>query len=96
MATKIFSGRVDEDKLAFADALAQREYGLSFGQYCGSVLLDHIDSTGHFPALKSGTGHQDKVKAAAFIKSFASRATRPQIGHMSDTEIRDLVASRYE
>lgn len=44
MATRTFSGRVDEGALAFADALARRDYGLSFGQYCGTILLDSIQA----------------------------------------------------
>ena len=42
MATKTFSGRADEAKLARADALTQRVFGLSFGQYCATVLLDQL------------------------------------------------------
>lgn len=33
MATKTFSSRADAEKLAYADALAKKEYGMSFGQY---------------------------------------------------------------
>lgn len=94
MATKTFSGRVDEEALAFADALARREYGLSFGQYCGTVLLDSIQAAGAMPVLfapSSGRGD-----AASFIKGFASRARHPEIGRMSDAEVRNMIASRYE
>lgn len=96
MSTKIFSGRADERSLTFADALARKEYGLSFGQYCGSVLLEFIKSTGQMPQLHEKTVDQDKVKAASFIKGFASHAKDPKIGLMTDVEIRDLIASRYE
>ncbi len=96
MATRTFSCRADEQSLAFADALARQEYGLSFGQYCGSVLLSYIDSTGRMPSLQAKALGQSKVEAASFIKGFASCATDPHIGRMSDAQLRDLVASRYE
>lgn len=94
MATKTFSGRVDEGALAFADALVQREYGLSFGQYCGTVLLDSIQATGAMPALAASSS--GKGDAAAFIKGFAARVRHPEIGRLSDAEVRDLIAGRYE
>ncbi|MEC4273102.1 hypothetical protein VJ923_08020 [Adlercreutzia sp. R25] len=94
MATKTFSGRVDEGALAFADALAQREYGLSFGQYCGTVLLDSIQTTGTMPSLVAPSS--GKSDAAAFIKGFAARARHPEVGRLSDAEVRDLIAGRYE
>lgn len=94
MATRTFSGRVDEGTLAFADALARRDYGLSFGQYCGTILLDSIQATGSMPSLSSPS--PSKGDAASFIKGFASRACHPEVGRMSDAEVRDMVASRYE
>lgn len=96
MATKTFSGRVDERLLAFADELSRREHGLSFGQYCSTVLLEEIDRTGHMPQLSEGRADERKRKAAAFIKGFGTHALRPEIGKMSDAEIRDLIAGRYE
>lgn len=94
MATKTFSGRVDEEALAFADALARREYGLSFGQYCGTILLDSIQVTGVMPSLPSPS--PSKGDAASFIKGFASRARHPEVGRLSDAEVRAMIASRYE
>lgn len=96
MATKTFSSRAEESSLAFADALARREYGLSFGQYCGTVLLDAIESMGSMPQLECRERRADKERAVGVIKGFAARAVNPVIGHMSDGEIRDLVAGRYE
>ena len=51
MATKTFSGRADAEKILLAEALAQKEYGMSFGQYCGTVLLDAIQQEGKMPDL---------------------------------------------
>ena len=94
MATRTFSGRVDENALAFADALARRDYGLSFGQYCGTILLDSIQATGAMPSLPSPS--PNRGDAASFIKGFAARACHPEIGRMSDAEVRDMIAGRYE
>lgn len=96
MATKTFSGRVDEGLLAFADELSRREHGLSFGQYCSTVLLEEIDRTGHMPQLSGRRADERKREAAAFIKGFGTYATQPEIGKMSDGEMRDLIAGRYE
>ena len=49
MATKTFSGRVDSKKLEYADAIAKREEGVSFGQYCSTELLDYVCATGTVP-----------------------------------------------
>lgn len=94
MATRTFSGRVDENALAFADALARRDYGLSFGQYCGTILLDSIQATGSMPSLSSPS--PSRSDAASFIKGFAARTRHPEIGRMSDAEVLDMIASRYE
>lgn len=96
MATKVFSSRVDAERLAFADAVAQRDYGLSYGQYCGTVLLDAVQSAGRMPELAALPTDGAKHRAASFIRGFAQKATNPKIGCLSDQEVRDLVASRYE
>lgn len=95
MSTRIFSSRADESVLAFADALARQEYGLSFGQYCGTVLLDAIERTGKMPELVADELTEQKKWAAAFIKGFASREHDSRVGKLSDVEVRDLIASRY-
>lgn len=96
MATKVFSSRADERLLSFADALARKEYGVSYGQYCGTVLLRSIEASGCMPHLEPSKGDSKKKQAAAFIGSFSSLAQDPGIGRMSDSEIKDLIASRYE
>lgn len=95
MSTKTFSGRVDEESLAFADALARREFGLSYGQYCSTILLESIQSTGAMPQLPK-RNEPDKKRAAAVIKGFAAHGRNHEIGCLSDAEIRHLIASRYE
>lgn len=96
MTTRTFSGRVDEGLLAFADSVAKREYGLSFGQYCGTVLLDAVKRTGKMPDVSAKGDLSSKAEAASFIKSFSSRARHPEIGKLSDSEIKELIASRYD
>jgi hypothetical protein len=96
MTTKVFSSRADEGLLAYADALAHREYGLSYGQYCGTVLLEAIKRDGHMPQLASSKEPDAKAQAASFLKGFAKRKHDVSIGKMPDKEIRELIASRYE
>lgn len=97
MATKTFSSRVDESKLDFADALARKEYGISFGQYCGTILLDSIEKMGCMPALEPlGECQDKKLQALSYIKGFSEKIRNPKIANLSDDEIKDLIASRYE
>lgn len=94
--TKTFSSRADEGSLAFAEALAREKYGLSYGQYCGTILLDAIGRMGRMPDLPGGEDDPKKERAASFIKGFKARRRNEEIGKMSDEEIRGLIASRYE
>ena len=87
MATKTFSGRADAEKILLADALARQEYGLSFGQYCSGVLVDYICET---------RVHSKKKGGVAMMLSLAKKHQGSDIARLSDQEIRDLVASRYE
>ena len=96
MTTKVFSSRADESLLAYADALARREYGLSYGQYCGTVLLEAIKRDGCMPRLASSEDPDAKAQAASFLKGFAKRKHDASIGKMSDEEISEFIASRYE
>ena len=96
MATKTFSSRADAEKLAYADALAKKEYGMSFGQYCGMVLLDGIEQTGELPRYKNEDELERKKRAIEFMKNFSSYPHDERIGRMTDEELKDLIASRYE
>ena len=96
MATKTFSSRADAEKLAYADALAKKEYGMSFGQYCGTVLLDGIEQTGELPRYKNEDELERKKRATEFMKNFSSYPHDERIGRMTDEELKDLIASRYE
>ena len=96
MATKTFSGRAEEDMLAFADALVRKSYGVSFGQYCATTLLESVWRTGALPQQGDGREQARKREAAAFIKGFSARAIHPEVGKLSDDQLRDLIASRYE
>lgn len=93
MATKTFSGRADAEKILLADALARQEYGLSFGQYCSGVLVDYICETGALPDTRV---HSKKKGGVAMMLSLAKKHQGSGIARLSDQEIRDLVASRYE
>lgn len=96
MATKTFSGRVDERRLAFADALTQERYGLSYGQYCSSILLDSIESAGALPSVSTPEPLSRKERSLAIMKKFSSTPGNRDVAAMSDRQIKDLIASRYE
>ena len=97
MTTKTFSGRADADALALANALTQAEHKMSFGQYCGSVLIDAICQRRQLPTWPQDADWQERRnEARAFICGFADRPHDSAIAAMSDDEIRDLIASHYE
>ena len=97
MLTKTFSARADSEKLAYADELARREYGMSFGQYCGSVLLDLACKTSELPKPAEGNERLTKRKEAwERMKARSGAFGNPDIAAMSDAEIKELVARRYQ
>lgn len=96
MATKTFSSRVDEDDYAYVNALSHQEFGMSYGQYCGSVLVDTIRQEGKFPRPSHTDEVQRRKNAINELKAFSARPHNKEIGLLSDTEIKDMIASRYE
>ena len=95
MATKTFSSRADERSLAYADSVTREQFGMSFGQYCGSILIDAICQG---VALPQATAHANNQKAAAIasLKTLSQHPHNSAIGRMSDNEIKSLLRSRYE
>lgn len=96
MATRTFSSRADERQLSFAEALSRREYGMSYGQYCGTVLLSSIEATGTLPHATKAPEDERKQAAASLIKGFSARARNPEVARLSDEDIRELIAGRYD
>lgn len=95
MSTKTFSGRVDEADLAYADALVRERFGMSFGQYCSSVLIEAVRQGADLPSPTPETGNA-RMAAAAKIKQLAQRPHNAEIAAMTDAQIKDLIGSRYE
>lgn len=95
MATKTFSGRAEERDLAFANALAHEQLGISYGQYCGSLLIEALKEGASLPAPKNTAKQNKKIAALEAIKGFASHSHNPEIGNMSDSELKELIAGRY-
>ena len=96
MATKTFSSRADSAKLAYADAVTRSQFGMSFGQYCGSVLVEAISQGVPLPTVPGESAQERKANAAAKIKSIAQRPHDASIGRMSDAQIKELLGSRYD
>jgi len=96
MATRTFSSRADEAGLAYADAVAREQFGMSFGQYCGSVLIDAVMQGAPLPEAPAESAKERKANAVATIKGISSRPHNTGIGRMSDEQIRELLGSRYE
>lgn len=95
MATKTFSGRADAEKLAYADARTRKEFGMSYGQYCASTLLDAVYENAPLPQEPENS-MEHKRQAIAAIRDMCAEFSNPAIGALSDEEIRELIASRYE
>lgn len=93
MSTKTFSGRADAEKILLADTLARQEYGLSFGQYCSGVLVDYICETGSLPDTRV---RSKKKGGVATMLGLTKKYQGSDMARLSDQEIRDLIASRYE
>ena len=96
MATKTFSSRADAAALAYADSVTRAQFGMSFGQYCGSVLIEAIRNGVELPRPSDLAAQKRKASAIATIKSIAEKPHDAAIGRMSDDQIKNLIASRYE
>lgn len=95
MPTKTFSGRMDEADLAYADALARERFGMSFGQYCSSVLIEAVRQGADLPSPARDAGNAKKA-AVAKIKQLSQRPHNAEIATMTDAQIKDLIGTRYE
>lgn len=96
MATKTFSGRAEEERLSYADTLARQQFGMSFGQYCGTILLNVIYERGELPS----PAHADDVRARRRRALQSMQGISEQFKHseaalMDDAQIKELIASRY-
>lgn len=95
MKTKTFSGRADAEKLAYADARTRKEFGMSYGQYCASTLLDAVYENAPLPQEPENP-MEHKKQAIAELKRLSAQFVNPELDKLSDAQIRDLIASRYE
>lgn len=94
MTTKTFSGRADAEKLLLADAIARQGLGVSFGQYCSGALVDYICETGALPDTSIKRGR--KGKGVSKMLALARAHAKSDMSTLSDQEIKDLLAARYE
>lgn len=96
MATKTFSGRAEESKLVYADALTEQLYGISYGQYCSSILLDNIKLHRQLPSLSEEDNLQSqKQNALKRLREMSERLKGSKLATMTDEELKRQIASRY-
>ncbi len=93
MSTKIFSSRTDEEKLRIVEEIAQRDANISFGQFCGTTVVDYVYEIGKLPDLE--LPDQTKSGIETMI-ALSEKHGASKLSGMSDAEIKDLIASRYE
>lgn len=96
MATVTFAGRTREQDLAFMNALTRKEFGVSFGQYCGSILVEAARQGIELPRPDGRNAVSRRAAAVAKMKLLSREKGNLAIGRMSDSEIKELIASRYE
>lgn len=96
MATKTFAGRVEEGSLSFMNSLTRKQFGMSYGQYCSSVLIEAVKEGAELPSPASGSTDGRRRAAVLKMKSLSKQGRNKEVGMMSDAEIKDLIASRYE
>lgn len=92
MATKTFSSRADEKKLRFADEVTQRELGISFGQYCGTQVLEYVYRTGKLPDVEM----PDKPSGIQTMRDLTARHRNTHVGTMPDEEIKARLEGHHE
>ncbi|WP_165054581.1 MULTISPECIES: hypothetical protein [unclassified Adlercreutzia] len=93
MASRTFSSRVEESKLRFADSVARREHGVSFGQYCGTLVVDYICETGELPPTPRAVKPRRGIET---MKELTAKHGESEVSRMSDAQIKELLAARYE
>ncbi len=96
MTTQVMSARVDADKLKYANQLAQRECGMSFAKYCGSILLDNVYSKRNLPLQKQDKDKDRKRRLTALqeIREFAQSAKDTRAASLTDEEVKRILRNR--
>lgn len=96
MPTKTFSGRAEEKKLAYADNLVRRRFGVSFGQYCATILVDAICDGSDLPEPgKDADKLAKRQRALRGMKELSLEFVNSDVATLNDAEVKELIASRY-
>ena len=95
MATKTFSSGAESEALAYADSITREKFGMSFGQYCGSLLLEAVSQGAELPYPPLHPKDR-KTRAIDTLKAFPNRPHNTSTGTMTNEQIDELIASRYE
>ena len=97
MATQVFSARADADKLKYADNIARRECGMSFAQYCGTVVLNYVCERRHLPVSKEKMKAEEierKKKALRDIQEIAESLRGTDAENLTDEQVKWMIRSR--
>lgn len=95
MATKTFSGRVEESALAYADALTRAQFGVSYGQYCATMLIDALKDGAELPAPGNEGLAGKRLASLNSIRALQKQKHNAAVGRMPDDEIKALIGARY-
>ena len=97
MATQVFSARADADKLKYADNIARRECGMSFAQYCGTVVLNNVCERRHLPVSKEKMKAEEierKKKALRDIQEIAESLRGTDAENLTDEQVKWMIRNR--
>lgn len=96
MASRSFSITAEEAAFEYADEATHQLFGMSYGEYCGSVLIKAIQQGVELPKASHIDEADQRKNAVAKMQAFSKHAHNEAIGHMSDEEIKNLISVRYK
>lgn len=96
MTTEVMSARVDADKLKYANQLTQKECGMSFAKYCGTVVLDDVYGKRGLPLQQQNENEERERRLAALrdIREFAESLRGNPAADLTDEDVKRIIRNR--
>ena len=96
MTTQVMSARVDASKLKYANQLTQKECGMSFAKYCGSIILNNVCSMHNLPIQQEDKDKDRKRRLTALeeICKFAESLKDTEAANLTDEEVKRIIRDR--